>query len=276
MLFLGNSLIQAGIDTAAFARGWPAGLAPETFAAGLGASTPAEHRMVLQEALAAMPELQQVVYGYFDDQLYAPVSGHWEQLIGNRAYSYRHPALAARYYAPGSRVEALMLGLVSVIPMLRDRTTLWTKVELLRRAMGAFGLPAQQQARFGRADDFNGLEAADVESFQKRTQAAVEMPTFTPALEDALRLAEARRIEIILVEMPMPSRHRERFYSTAQWKALQVHTRDYATARGLGYVAASEWIADDGFEDPTHLSPHGAQRFSERLARELAAVPSPR
>src|SRR4051812_15290915 len=91
-IFLGNSLIQAGCDPAAFQAAWPdTSLPPTPVNLGLGATTPVEHYLILKHALEHSPNVKYLIYGFFDDQLNSPVHGDYSDLIGNRAFSYYYP-----------------------------------------------------------------------------------------------------------------------------------------------------------------------------------------
>src|SRR5262245_53336645 len=71
-LFLGNSLVEAGCDPAAFREAWPVGQsAPKPVNIALGATSPVEHYLILKHALDRPIHPRFLVYGFFDDQLNA-------------------------------------------------------------------------------------------------------------------------------------------------------------------------------------------------------------
>src|SRR6266496_2686868 len=134
-IFLGNSLVEAGCDVGAFKAAWPASETRiEPINLALGATSPVEHCLILRRALRQPQHLNYLVYGFFDDQLTSPVSGDWSDLVGNRALSYYFPAEAGALYAPGSWFKPWQLRVTGSIPMLAERSSLWGKVELLRRS----------------------------------------------------------------------------------------------------------------------------------------------
>jgi len=190
-VFLGNSLVEAGCDPVAFKNAWPGSspaIAPINLA--LGATTPVEHDLILKQALGQPLHLKYVIYGFFDDQLNAPVGGNWSDLVGNRAFSYYFPAEAAAFYAPGSRLKKWQLGITAHIPMLAERSSLWGKVEMLRRQFEEIGMPKHKINRFGRVDDFSALESKDVASFNERCGAIIRQRSgFSSPITDLIRLA---------------------------------------------------------------------------------------
>ena len=288
-VFLGNSLMAAGGDPAAFKSAWrvpqrggdtvatPLNDPPVPVNLALGATTPVEHYLILKHALAQPVHLKYLVYGFFDDQLNAPVSGNWTNLMGNRAFSYYFPEEAAAFYAPGSRWEMWKLWLIGHIPMFTDRSSFWGKVELLRRWCGQIGMPKQKSNRFGRAADFAELEPRDVASFTERCEAVVRgRKGFSPALRGIFQLAREHGIKVILVEMPMPPKHRQEFYSLPAWADLRAHLRSLAARENASYISASDWVTNNAdFEDPLHMNQRGAQVFSRRLALAMSGEIAP-
>src|SRR5512140_2653416 len=98
-VFLGNSLVEAGCDVDVFRQTWPGGkenIKPANLA--LGATSPVEHCLILNQALRPPLRIKYLIYGFFDDQLNAPVRGDWQDLVGNRAFSYYFPAEASALY----------------------------------------------------------------------------------------------------------------------------------------------------------------------------------
>lgn len=273
-IFLGNSLVEAGCDMAAFDSSRPSefqDLIPVNL--GLGATSPVEQYLVLRCALQRAPHLKYLFYGFFDDQLFSPPRGPWSDLVGNRAFSYYFPRESAHFYAPGSWLEPWELRLTGWVPMLAERSSLWGKVELLRRSWGDVGLPKEKWNRFGRAADFAALEAADLPSFEKRCRTAVKQGVFSEPVQAIVRLAREHGATVVLLEMPLPSRHRQVFYASQAWASLRLTTEALARREGVLYLAADDWVpADRYFEDATHLNEEGARLFSRRLAEELPNV----
>ncbi len=271
-LFLGNSLMEAGCDVDGFKAAWAQrGTSVSAVNLGLGATTPVEHALILQRVLQGPARPKFIVYGFFDDQLNAPVKGDWPLLVGNRALSYYYPESAAELYEPGSPLKRWELRLTQRMPMLAERSSLWTQVELLRRRIEEVGMPKKETNRYGRVDDFATLGASDVASFNRRCGAIVDAKTgFSRPVQELVRLARDAGTKIILVEMPMPSRHRTAFYESEAWPRMRRHLQTLAAEAGATYVVASDWVEDDkNFEDAAHLNQNGAKLFSARLANAI-------
>src|SRR5207237_10699942 len=94
--------------------------------------------------------------------------GKSSALVGNRALSCYFPADAASFYAPGSTLKRWQLELTGRIPMIAERSSAWSKIELLRRSIEEVGMPPKKTNRYGRVEDFGALEASDVQSFNAR------------------------------------------------------------------------------------------------------------
>lgn len=274
-IFLGNSLVEAGCDMDAFSTAWPQnerGLQPVNLA--LGATSPVEHYLILRQALRRPVNLQYLVYGFFDDQLNAAPQGKWTDLIGNRALSCYFPDEAAQFYAPGSVLKRWQLELTGMIPMVAERSSAWSKIELLRRSLEEIGMPAKKTNRYGRVDDFGALEAVDVKSFDDRCRRVLDSQNgFSAPIQGIIELARQHGAKVIFVEMPMPSRHRDTFYASPAWQAMRTHLQKLAAGQQVAFLSASDWVKDDqNFEDATHLNETGAKSFSSRLAAEISRI----
>jgi hypothetical protein len=274
-VFLGNSLVEAGCDTDSFQQAWANAIPGHRITSenlALGATTPVEHCLILHHLLRRPIHLKLLVYGFFDDQLNSSPQGEWSQLVGNRALSYYFPKEAAGFYAPGSSVKTLELTVTGHIPMLAERSSLWGKVEMLRRSMEQIGMPRREVNRFGRVEDFTSLEPKDVSSFTERCEAVVHAHRgFSAPVQQIIELARQQGTQVILVEMPLPSRHRQAFYSTSAWNRLRTHLQSLANSNKVLYMSASDWVQDDSkFEDATHLNEEGAKIFSALLGGALS------
>ncbi|HEY3863524.1 MAG TPA: hypothetical protein VGO59_16730 [Verrucomicrobiae bacterium] len=277
-LFLGNSLIEAGCDADAFHSAWPGHDAPRALNIGLGATTPVEHYLILKQALRRESRIKYIVYGFFDDQLQSPSRGDWSDLVGNRAFSYYFPNEAAALYAPGSWFEKWRMQFISRIPMFAERSSIWDKVDSLRRRADGIGMPSQKMNRYGRVTDFSALEAADVPSFESLCNSAIgDKGGFSPAVQGILQLAARHGATVFLVEMPMSPSHRKTFYSLAVWAKMRARNRELAAQHHAVYIPASDWVRDSGdFDDAVHLNTAGARAFSDQLAVALAGMTSKR
>ena len=108
-LFLGDSTVAAGVDTAAFAAVL-AGHRPLNL--GLGASTPVEHYLVyLKQDRHRGATLY---YGFLDMQLTDSPTGDWSTLVGNRAMCYYVDLnTALSFYASDCPARAFTLRMAS-------------------------------------------------------------------------------------------------------------------------------------------------------------------
>jgi hypothetical protein len=270
-LFIGNSLVEAGLDTAAFQGSWPGGSIRSRNIA-LGATYPVEHYLILKKALSGKLNVKYIVYGFFDDELNVPPSGKWDELVGNRALSYYFPDEAAEIYAPGSALKKWELRVTSKLPMFSERSSLWGKVDVLREKFSGIGMPRRDRNRFGFVQNFGALEASDVDDFNRRCLAA-EKGGFSIPVQKILQLAREHGATLVLVEMPMPSRHRQMFYSSEAWSKLRQRLQSMAADNHLRYISASDWVKTDAeFEDVTHLNEAGAKDFSAQLAKVLSST----
>jgi hypothetical protein len=274
-IFLGNSLVEAGCDVESFNTAWPSQRASlHTVNLALGATMPAEHYLILKKALEQPLHLKYLIYGFFDDQLNTSSAGDWSDLVGNRAFAYYFPRDAAGLYAPDSKLKEWQLELTAAVPMLSERSSLWGKVEQLRRKLEDIGMPEQKVNRFGRVQDFAALEATDVPSFNRRCSTVVQNHIgFSAPMRKIIQLAREHGATVVLLEMPMPSRHRTVFYSSAAWAELRAYLETLAHENQLVYLSASDWVGDDSkFEDVTHLNEQGAKFFSAKLASAIAQL----
>jgi hypothetical protein len=259
LLFLGNSLFEDGVDPEAFVASWsPAQQAPVSVNAALHATSPVEHVLVLRQAFSRLSRVRYVVYGSFDDQLSARHGTGWRDMISSRALSYSFPDEAAALYAPGSRETKWRFRAMSLLPMLADRTTLWSKVEKLRRELGALGMPPEANAK----EDLNELRT--------RLDGLVQEDRgFSAAVNELFRFAEAQEARVFIVEMP--SGRPPEFHDEPASRALRAYNRAKVEAANGIYIDASHWIEDRKYyKDGVHLNPEGARLFSARLGQEIS------
>jgi hypothetical protein len=159
--------------------------------------------------------------------------------------------------------------------MLTDRGAIWAKIEILRRAIGQQGMPAERTNEFGRASDFSLLESANQQEFLRSCQSSMNLPLASPVAA-LLSQAHDAGMNVVIVEMPMRAAHRELFYDTPCWQRYTDHLRNLVTPYNAAFIDAHDWISDEAlFNDPLHLTLKGATKFSERLGNLLAPVVRP-
>jgi hypothetical protein len=268
-LLVGNSLMAAAIDTPTYEKASGRGRALNI---SLGATSPIEHDLLLRRALPLRP--RRVVYGFFNAQLTRPVENRWADLFGNRAMVfYVDPAAAVRFIAGDDYWHALEFRLLARVPMFVERASIWARVEKWRRRMRNLGGPTARAARFGQVDDFVNIEPLDPAAFRRYCASAVadQAPVLAPVV-DMLERSRRSGADLIVVEMPEPTGHRTMFYETPEWAAYREYVANQVQRYGGIYVNASDWMADDTFEDGIHLSVAGARAFSARLATMLSGM----
>lgn len=262
-LFVGNSVMVAALDRAAFEAARPGTRALNV---AVGSTSPVEHDLFVHRALRLAP--QRVYYAFFDSQLTRPVPSRWKDLSGTRAMVYYVDRERAIRLMGRDGPPAWQLRLTSWLPMVVERATLWAAVERVRRKLAAFGAPPQAVGRFGRTADFAGLED-DPDVFRQYCADVVAHRTpLLMAVRDLFETVRDAHAELILIEAPMTSRHRRRFYDTPEWEAYRTYVRSESERFGGRFVDASDWMADAAFEDAVHLSAAGAATFTTRLTKE--------
>ena len=271
VLGIGNSLMVAGFDPDAVEQIFrDAGRPCAAVNGGLGATGVIEHLALTRLALSHH-NVKTVIYGFFDQQMSADLAGRNSDLIGNRSMLYyQEPQLTLRY-ARFDLFDRLSFQVCRSSALLRERSTIWTRVEGLRRMMGSVGMPPQETNSFGRRADFALLEAPDTHIFVEACQKVIQAGDFLAApVQEMLREAREHGAKVIVVEMPMHPDHVRRFYSEPVWRTFRARTRAAVESAGAAYLDASAWIPDGHlFADPLHLSKEGGIQFSRLLARRL-------
>lgn len=263
VVFLGNSTMAAAVDEQAIEDITPGTL---TLNAALGASSPVEHLLLYQHLKDLNVEI--VYYGFFDFQLTNVPIGNISELSGNRAMAlYDDAEKSIQYYAADSWCNAIAIRAASKVPAIMERLSVWAKVERLRRSLGEIGMPKRSSNQFGSIQDFQLLES-DPESFRRECELSTkdQVNIIGPLRELFQRAIESGQ-RITVVEMPMPSVHRNGRYDTPHWFAYRQFLKTKLAEWQIQYMDASEWIGDDGFSDNLHLNARGAWSFSSRLAK---------
>jgi hypothetical protein len=188
---------------------------------------------------------------------------------------YVEPETAARFYYPDSPIDRALVPALGKIPVFTDRFSVWARVEKLRRSLSGILFTRSgggaENNQFGRAADFQALEARSVDEFRANCNAYMRGQEFSPAVEEMLKTARAHAKRTVIVAMPMSPHHRQNFYSVPEWPFFREHLRKLAASRGIEFVEAEDWVTEpSGFADNVHLSSEGAKKFSQRLAHELA------
>ena len=275
LLLIGNSLLDQHVDENSLTRAAAErGAVLDPLNAALGASQPPEQRLLFDYSLEHQAQVRMVAVGIFDFQLTAEDHSHPLDLTGNRVIGldrrieYKD---VAETYGFGLR-DRIELTILRHFPMAAYRTNAWRYVELLRRAMGANGLPQKSVNSMGRVDDFAALEASSVGAFDAEAQEFLSNPMrFNSSYEEIFSDAERKNIKPIIILMPMPPLHRRTYYDRPSWKAYMAALTSLANRRGISVLDASGWFSQpDDFVDHLHVSQGAAREFSYRLGLELA------
>jgi hypothetical protein len=269
VMAIGNSLIGAGFDAAAFDKGIGLSADTSTVNLSLGASTPVEQFLLMRYGLQHRMRPKLLIYGFYDFQLSTPLVLSTRDLVGNRAMLYYvEPEYARKFYylSPHDRVE---FELMRRFPMMVDRGAVWAKVELFRRRLSQEGMPEELSNRFGRVTDFSLLESANESDFAQTCEEASGRG-FISAVDEIIRQASSAGMKVVFVEMPMNPDHVRRFYDTSAWEQYRAHVQSLLSAEGVTYIDASHWVGEESmFGDHLHLNEAGALLFSERLGEQL-------
>lgn len=265
-LVIGNSVVQDGFNPAAFDQARP-DLAPSENL-GLGWTTPIQHAAILTAALRRHPETRTVLYPFFGHQLGIHTNDNWKGLAGNFTVSYYvAPEVSARHYAPDSWVAPAFFTAASRVALFTDRYLYWAKIEKLRRTFSSIGhAPATPLAE---GSGFGQLMISDEDAFANVTRDWTSRDNLlSPPVRDMIRLAREKRIRLVVVEMPLPSKMNRR-YQTSAWLEYRRKISAELSLSGVEYIVASNGIEDRHFGDELHLGPAGAVIFSKQIAGQL-------
>ena len=262
-LFIGNSLIAAGIDEKTFNE--RSGANRIAFNAGCGSTSPLEHALILQEAKG--PAQGTIFYGFFDTQLTDTPTTDWRSLIGNRTFVFKTDFNDLITLADiKNYLDVFLLKLLSNAPLVYERLAIWSKVEKTRRIIGGIGTTPSKDNRFGRKEDFQLLEPSNTSSFDTALEKIVSTQT---SLSNPIQkiISHKNKTRIVFIAMPMTRNHRQNFNSSDSWKSYFNYVQGLLKSNDVEVVDALDWIEDSLFEDHLHLSEAGAIEFSKRLAK---------
>lgn len=134
------------------------------------------------------------------------------------------------------------------------------------------GMQAESRNGFGAVADMNGLEL-DFRQRARERLASVAGGNGGPLswLDRLRELLRARRVPLLLVELPMPSSFQRGVSDSDTGREYRVWLLGQLSARGVDYIDLSrpEWLNDSLFADALHLNAEGAARFSHDLATHL-------
>ncbi len=258
-------MVQAAFNPVQFDR---ASSGSRSLNLGLGGTEVIEHYLLLLSAAALRPE--RVYYGFFDFQLTAGPRPTLKDLAGNRSLGFFvFPDTARRYYSAANPELSRGMAVAGRIPMVASRTIVWGRVELVRRALGSIGMAQSGVNQFGKVDGYEAFERSYMYRFRYWAGLAVADDfQLKPAVQAMFGVARKGGATVCVVSMPMPSKHRSRFYESPEWRAYLAHVDSLVGRSGGDLIDASDWVPDSEFTDALHVDTAGAARFSRRLADE--------
>lgn len=93
------------------------------------------------------------------------------------------------------------------------------------------------------------------------------------ALRDTLRTAADNGVRAVLLRAPEGPVFRS-WYAPAALARFDAYLEGVAAEHGVPVVDARDWLEEDDFLDSHHALKRGAEKFTRRFARELAALPA--
>lgn len=267
LLFVGNSLLDGRVDSAALNQG--AASAGRTFRplnAALSATDPHDQAFLARYALWTQPHLHTLVVGFYDYQLTEETRVTPADLLGNHgiALDERFPVGVVASIDHFSTAQTGELLLLRALPMAANRVSFWKYAERLRYSMSRMGMPPEPPITMIRPWSY----------YNGEPRKFLEDPShFNSSYEYLFGQAAKERMKVVLVLMPMSPLHSKVFYTRQLWQDYMVKLRDLAQQRGFTFVDASAWMPEDvQFEDALHMTKPAATTFSFRLGAELAAA----
>lgn len=132
----------------------------------------------------------------------------------------------------------------------------------------------RQRNRFGVVADMKRMQNGVIEWGRKGLTELREGDGWglNPLFEGLIEELDARGVRVILVELPMNSEYRRAISHVALGLEYRSWLRRRLAARNVRWIDMSDpaWVVDADFPDDSHITPAGARRFSEDLARPLA------
>jgi hypothetical protein len=271
LIAIGNSVIAAGFDPAAFTEACPQ-VGP-SFNAGLGAAGLSQWYVAWRLAIEGRNDVRHVVIGAFDHLLTSPGNSHWSTWHSNDALAFfAAPEWTERFASYNSADQALYQ-IARLSPLFTERGAMWSKVELLRRQLGEIGMPTKNSSttRFGRASDASLVLDNALDHFRSecRVHTSGSLP-LAPQILEILKEAQQKGIKTMVVMMPLPVQ-RHNFYKTIEWRNYLDHLKILLKEKRCALIDATLWAADENlFQDSVHLNEAGSALFSQRLGHVMA------
>ncbi len=267
-LAVGDSTFYDGFDVDAFQQTRSnAEFGGRPWSIALWQTTPLEHLILLRRALKRVEHLDLVIYAAMDMRLTERRDDRFFEWHGNQTMSYFTDVDLGYQLQVQTENDLFLMKLFSLIPMVAERSQIHNRVNYSRVALKNLGMPIGRHIRIWE----NTLDSP--ERFKRRL-VADRADHFWPPVSELFRTAKERGARVLVVNVPVMKIHRDRFYSTPEWAAYHAKLKKRLADNGVDYLDASDWIADDCFQDEIHLmeGERGARQFSSRLAKEVDAI----
>jgi hypothetical protein len=271
LIAIGNSVVAAGFDASAFTNACPK--AGPSYNAGLGAAGLSQWYVAWRLATEGRNDVRHLVIGAFDHLLTSSGTTHWSTWHSNDALAFFAPPEWTDRFACHNSVDQAIYHIARLCPLFTERGALWSKVELIRRSLGAIGMPSANTTttRFGRAADASLVLNNALDHFRSecRVHTSGSFP-LAPQILEILKEAQQKGIKTTVVMMPMPVQ-RHNFYATIEWRDYLDNLKILLKANRCDLIDATQWAADENlFQDSVHLNESGAALFSQRLGHVMA------
>src|SRR5262249_39617879 len=153
-----------------------------------------------------------MIYSTIDMRLTERRDDRFYQWRGNRALPYYTDTELAYQIGVQSRIDLLFMQVLKHIPMFVERGEIYREVNIRRTELGNLGMPVGNQVRCWE----NPGESVDGFLWRVEKDRAQSL---SPQVLELLRTARKHGARELVVNVPVMSKHRKKFYSTSQWGA---------------------------------------------------------
>jgi hypothetical protein len=284
LLFLGNSLLDHGVDELALLQAARDG-SLKPLDGALGGTRPPEHRLLFEYAVRTHPGIRTLVVGIYDFQITESDRTEIADLNGNRMVGVerRFPlSEVASDYGFGP-LDQLELEALRWLPLVANRDNAWQYVDRmrglrcvmqLRQSMESMGMLPASTNSVGSAYGLPALESANLSEFDTNARAFIEHPDhFNTSYESIFNQAHGAGMKVVIVVMPMSPYHRATFYVRPLWRSYVSLLADLAARRNIRFIDGSDWAPlPEDFGDHVHMNSQGIHNFSIHMGDELFKI----
>jgi hypothetical protein len=267
LVFLGNSTMDRGFDPAAYASASPS----KAYKLAMGGVSAQEECLLLEEFFARGNRARRVVLGFHDLHLEGLKLSKWSDLTGPTNVGYFVNAERMHTIYGLDWAEAIKVALSRQVPMLVRRSNLWARVEMLRRSLSVIGMPPRSAEESERS--FYPYLETERESVHA-LMATLCRGDLSLVMQRMIKGCSATGAELVVTEMPLLPSRVKLCTGDARWQQYRETRAAQLSRSGALYLRGFEWSGNEGdFEDPVHMTPDMAARFSKHLALILATQP---